>query len=95
MDIWKTLPFGMVHRELAIQHSTFLHRLVDGLTGDDDGLECAAPSNDEVGLAPPPPKGIRSSDARNALLPTSLNFCVPKILRAARPRSAVHFSAFF
>jgi hypothetical protein len=82
----------MVHRGLAIQHSTLLRRLVDGLTGDDNRLECAALSNGEVGLAPP--KTIGSSDARDALLPTSLNFRIPKILRAARPRSAVHFSAF-
>lgn len=53
MDIWRSLPFGMVQRELAIQHFTFLHRLVDGLTGANDRLECAALSNGEVGLAPP------------------------------------------
>jgi hypothetical protein len=44
----------MVHRGLAIQQPTPLHRLVHSLTGDDDGLACAALSNGEVGLAPLP-----------------------------------------
>ena len=41
----------MVHRELAIQNPTLLDGLVDGLSGDEDRLECAALSNGEVGLA--------------------------------------------
>ena len=45
------LPFGMVHRELVIQHPTLLDGLVDGLTGDEDRLECAALGDGEVGLA--------------------------------------------